>query len=45
MALLGTGGRASGEDILAVEHDVMPLDWADAFQQGEIDSICDRGSH
>ena len=31
------------EDILAVEHDVIPLDWADAFQQGEIDSICDRG--
>ena len=35
----GTGGRASGEDILAVEHDVIPLDWADAFQQGEIDSF------
>jgi len=32
---LGDGGgeRASGEDILAVEHDVIPLDWADAFQQ------------
>jgi len=39
----GTGGRASGEDILAVEHDVIPLDWADAFQQKEIDSIFDRG--
>jgi hypothetical protein len=30
------------EDILAVEHDVIPLDWADAFQQREIDSICGR---
>jgi hypothetical protein len=29
-------------DILAVEHDVIPLDWADVFQQGEIDSIRDR---
>jgi hypothetical protein len=38
----GTGGRASGEDVLAVEHDIIPLDWADASQQGEIDSICDR---
>ena len=38
----GTGGRASGEDILAVEHDVIPLDWANAFQQGEIDAICDQ---
>jgi hypothetical protein len=38
----GTGGRAFGEDILAVEHDVIPLDWAEAFQQGEIDSICER---
>jgi hypothetical protein len=27
------------EDMLAVEHDVIPLDWADAFQQVEIDSI------
>jgi hypothetical protein len=36
------GGRASSEDILAVEHDVIPLDWTDAFQQGEIDSICGR---
>jgi hypothetical protein len=36
-----TGGRASGEDILAVEHDVIQLDWADAFQQGGVDSICD----
>lgn len=38
----GTGGRASGEDILAVEQDVIPLDWDNAFQQGEIHSICDR---
>ena len=38
----GTRERASGEDILAVEHDVIPLDWADAFRQEEIDSICDR---
>ncbi len=29
------------EDILAVEHDVIPLDGADVFQQGEIDSIGD----
>jgi hypothetical protein len=29
----GTAGRASGEDILAVEHDVIPLDWADVFHQ------------
>ena len=26
----GTAGRASGEDVLAVEHDVIPLDWAGA---------------
>src|ERR1700737_3575124 len=30
------------EDILAVEHDVIPLDGADVFQQGGIDSIGDR---
>ncbi len=30
------------EDVLAVEHDVIPLDGADVFQQGEIDSIGDR---
>jgi hypothetical protein len=30
------------EDILAVEHDIIPLDGADVFQQGEIDSIGDR---
>jgi hypothetical protein len=29
------------EDILAVEHDIIPLDRADVFQQGEIDSIGD----
>ena len=29
----------SVEDILAIEHDVIPLDGADVFQQGEIDSI------
>jgi len=27
---------------LAVEHDIIPLDGADVFQQGEIDSIGDR---
>ena len=27
---------------LPVGHDVIPLDRADAFQQGKIDSICDR---
>ena len=32
----------SVEDILAIEHDVIPLDGADVFQQGGIDSICDR---
>ena len=31
-----------GEDILAVEHDVIPLYGADVFQQGSIDSIGDR---
>jgi hypothetical protein len=30
------------EDILAVEHDIIPLDGADVFQQGEIDSVGDR---
>jgi hypothetical protein len=30
------------EDVLAVEHDVIPLDGADVFQHGEIDSIGDR---
>jgi hypothetical protein len=30
------------EDILAVEHDVIPLDGADVFQQGGIDSILGR---
>jgi hypothetical protein len=24
---------------LAVEHDIVPFDWADVFKQGEIDSI------
>jgi hypothetical protein len=32
----------SVEDILAIEHDVIPLDGADVFQQGEIDFIGDR---
>ena len=32
----------SVEDILAIEHDVIPLDGADVFQQGEIDSIGER---
>ena len=30
------------EDILAVEYDVIPLDGADVFQRGEIDSIGDQ---
>ena len=30
------------EDILTVKHDVIPLDRADVFQQGCIDSIGDR---
>jgi hypothetical protein len=30
------------EDVLAIEHDVIPLDGADVFQHGEIDSIGDR---
>jgi hypothetical protein len=30
------------EDILAVEHDIVPFDGADVFQQGEIDSIGER---
>ncbi len=30
------------EDILAVEHDIVPFDWADVFQHGEIDSIGER---
>jgi hypothetical protein len=29
-------------NILAVEHDVIPLGGADVFQQGGIDSIGDR---
>ena len=29
------------ENILAVEHDVIPLDGADVFEQGEVDSIGD----
>jgi hypothetical protein len=30
------------EDILTVKHDVIPLDGADVFQQGSIDSIGER---
>jgi hypothetical protein len=30
------------EDRLAVEHDIVPFDWADVFQQAEIDSIGER---
>jgi hypothetical protein len=30
------------EDLPAVEHDVIPLDGVDVFQQREIDSIGDR---
>ena len=30
------------EDILTVKHDIIPLDRADVFQHGEIDSIGDR---
>jgi hypothetical protein len=33
----------SVEDILAMEHDVIPLDGADVFQQGEVDFIGGRG--
>ena len=29
---------------MAIKHDVVPLDGADVFQQGEIDSIGDRGA-
>jgi len=35
----GIGGRASGRGYTAVEHDVIPLDWANAFQEGGIDPI------
>jgi len=38
----GASGRAFGRGTLAVEYDVIPLDGADVFQQGEIDSIGDR---
>ncbi len=30
------------EDTLAVEHHIVPFDWADVFQQGENDSIGER---
>ena len=40
--LAGPGGQASGEDILEVEHDFIPLDGANVFQWREIDSIGDR---
>ena len=30
------------EDVLVVEHDVIPVDGADVFQQGGIDSIGER---
>jgi hypothetical protein len=30
------------EDILTVKHHVIPLDGADVFQQGSLDSIADR---
>jgi hypothetical protein len=33
----------SVEDILAIEHDVIPLEGADVCQQGELDSIGDPG--
>ena len=32
----------SVEDILAVEHDVIPLDGADVFKQGQVHSVGDR---
>ena len=32
----------SVEDILAIEHDVIPLDGADVFQQGEGVSAADQ---
>jgi hypothetical protein len=34
--------RLPVEDILAVEHDIVPFDWADVFQQAEVDSIGER---
>ena len=43
--LRGAPGRRTSfrfEDVLAVEHDVIPLNGADMFQQGGIDSIGDR---
>jgi hypothetical protein len=38
----GASGRASGRGILAVEHDIISLNGAEVFQQGEINSIGDR---
>jgi hypothetical protein len=37
-----TADKLPIEDILTVKHDVVPLDGADVFQQGEIDSIGSR---
>jgi len=37
-----TADKLPIEDILTVKHDVVPLDGADVFQQGEIESIGSR---
>src|SRR5580704_17724177 len=37
-----TADKLPIEDILTVKHDVVPLDGADVFQQGGIDSIGGR---
>jgi len=37
-----TADKLPIEDILTVKHDVVPLDGADVFQQGEIESIGTR---
>jgi hypothetical protein len=37
-----TADKLPIEDILTVKHDVVPLDEADVFQQGGIDSIGGR---
>ena len=37
-----TADKLPIEDILTVKHDVVPLDGAEVFQQGSIDSIGNR---
>ena len=34
--------EASGRGYIGVEHDIVPFDWADVFQQAEVDSIGER---